>query len=73
MMSDIINLNDSYGNWENDFSEQNLIGIKEPDTECDILAKKNPTNTHFIPTDFYLCFYFWTSISNWSVIANVTV
>ena len=28
MMSDIINLNDSYGNWENDFSEQNLIGIK---------------------------------------------
>ena len=39
MMSDIINLNDSYGNWENDFSEQSLIGIKEPDTECEILAK----------------------------------
>ena len=39
MMSDIINLNDSYGNWENDFSEQNLIGIKEPDTECEILEK----------------------------------
>ena len=39
MMSDIINLNDSYRNWENDFSEQNLIGIKEPDTECEILAK----------------------------------
>ena len=39
MMSDIINLNDSYGNWENDFSEQNLIGVKEPNTERDILAK----------------------------------
>ena len=39
MMSYIINLNDSYGSWENDFSEQNLIGIKEPDTECEILAK----------------------------------
>ena len=35
----IIDSNGGDGNWENDFSEQSLIGIKEPNTECEILAK----------------------------------
>ena len=36
----ILYSNGGYGNWANDFfSGQNLIGVKVPNTESDILAK----------------------------------
>ena len=69
----IIDSNGGDGNWANDFfSGQNLIGVKEPNTESDILAKTKAYEYAFYSYGLYLCFCFWTSISNWSVITSVT-
>ena len=68
----IIDSNGGDGNWENDFSEQNLIGIKEPDTECEILAKISAYEYAFYSYGLLPLLLLWTSISNWSVITSVS-